>query len=330
MSPGVRFRPALQLRTFLEQLASEDATERAEARDALLRRLDLTAVAQGVAEMLAASQPHVRRAAAEVLRELGPVAGPALPRILPLLEDPEPALRAEAALLLAALGEGACAWDLAEALMRAAHDPVYAVRKAAVYGLHRIGPMVRARSASPDPPPLPNPRPVPPRPAPPSETSSPSQRAQGTTAPEHDADDEADEAARAAPTPPWVQGLAEELGAHVTPRRDAYVLTLPVGGGRLQRVRLSVDDHPRGLTISTECGPVRPEQYGWALETNLLLSPGRLALRRETKEGRHDELVLLATVPLDEALPRVTAELVRRLAEQGDAFEQRLTGGDER
>lgn len=310
----------------MERLASEDPAERGHARDGLLRRFDLTAVAQGLASMLQSERAEVRQAAAEVLRELGPVAAPALPRILPLLEDDEPELRAEACLLLAALGEGACAWELAEALMRAAHDPVYAVRKAAVYGLHRIGPMVRARTTSSAPAPVPTPSPPPqPRPAAaaPSPSAAPTLR---TSTPDPDSD----EPTGATPTPPWIQGLADELGAHVTPRRAAFVLTLPVGGGRLQRVRLSLGEHPDGLTISTECGPLRPDQYGWALETNLVLSPGRLALRRETKAGRHDELVLLATVPLDDALPRVTAGVVRRLAEQGDAFEQQLTGGDDR
>ena len=68
--------------------------------------------------------------------------------LLALLKDPEPSVRRAGCLALAALGEGAEPWELADALMTAAHDPVYAVRKAATLGLYRISPLVQAESAN--------------------------------------------------------------------------------------------------------------------------------------------------------------------------------------
>ena len=278
------------LQQLLDDLASHSPELTHKAHEQLLRRLDLPAVAAGVCRLLTHREPQARRNAARVVCDLGPVAGPAMPQLVALLDDPEAQVRRQACLAMAALGEGASIRELAEALMRAAHDPVYEVRKAAALGLHRIGPMIKPGQPT-----------------------------------------DADPADKVDPVPEWVSGLADELLAHVTPRRSGFIFTLPVGDNRMQRVRLSINPDRDSLCISTECGPLHPARYAWALEQNLHLDHGRLALRRESKAGRRDELALLANVPLGEAFPSQTAKLIRRLAEQGDQLEQELTGGkDER
>jgi len=281
------------LQELLDELVSPDEARSQAARAMFLRRLDLPAAAVGVARLLGHKEPEVRRVAAQVIGDLGPAAGSAMPALVALLDDPSPRVREQAAFALAALGEGAPYRELTEALMKAAHDQAYEVRKAGTAGLHRLGFSGAAPCLVP-PDLLPG---------------------------------EESEAER---IPEWVSGLADQLMAHVTPRHSGWVLPLPVGDNRLQRVRLTINPARDTLTISTECGPIHPTRYGWALEQNLHLYPGCLALRRETKKGRHDELVLQVIVPLGEAFPTQTVELIRRLAQQGDDLEQTLTGLDSR
>ncbi|MBM4320955.1 MAG: hypothetical protein FJ125_13635 [Deltaproteobacteria bacterium] len=276
------------LQQLLEGLTSPSSEQSEAAHAQLLRRLDLPAVAAGVCRLLGHPEAKVRCNAARLARDLGPVAGAGLPQMLLLLDDPEPRVREQVCLSLAALGEGAPRRELAEAMIKAAHDPVYDVRKAAALGLHRLGPAVGT-----------------------------GQIVEGPNGAE--------------PVPEWVSGLADQLLAHVTPRRSGYLFTLPVGDNRMQRVRISINPEHDTLCISTECGPLGPGQYAWALEQNLQLAQGRLALRRSSVPGRSDELVLLANLPLGAAFPAQTAELIRRLAELGDRYEMILTAGsDER
>jgi hypothetical protein len=281
-----------QLDRLLEALDGPPGVQ-AKAHKELLERLDLPKVVARLARLCSEGHSGLRVAAAEVLQDLGPVAAPAFPELLEMLRDPLPEVRRTACMTLAALGEGVDPRELVDALMSGAHDPVYAVRKAATAGLHRSAQILRGQTPQPE-----------------AAADPASVRPNGLGA-----------------TPQWVRGIATQLGARITPRTEGHMLTVPVGEGRHQRVRLTVDPVRALLGISTECGPLAPERSSWALQENLELHPGRLALRSEVKPGRHDELVLLANVPLDGALPGPTAALVRRIAEQGDAYECLLTGG---
>ncbi len=293
------------LHWLLSGLTHKDPTVRAKAREALLRRLDLAAVALGASELLSHPEPDIRVEIANLLESLGPVAAMALPNILALVEDADPKVRLAGCHVLASLGEGAAPDDVIEALMRAAHDQVYEVRKAAAMGLYRYGVAVVVEREEGDDD---------------GSGAGSRERLRTVTHP----------SMVFKPVPEWILELASRLDAHVTTRGDAYLLTMPINEYRHQRVRLSIDAAGGTLTISTECGPLNPEEYRWALLENLKLKTGHLALREETKPGRQDELVLLTMVPLDQAFPAQLAELVREIAARGDQYEQLMTGRDDK
>jgi HEAT repeat protein len=109
-----------------------------------LRKIGARAAVPELLRALSRRDPHVRRCAAEVLRDFGPEASHATPELLELLTDRVEGVRAQAAHALARVG-GA---DAVPGLTSALDDRSPAVRAAAANALAAIGPGGKAATAS--------------------------------------------------------------------------------------------------------------------------------------------------------------------------------------
>ena len=152
------------------------------------------------------------------------------------------------------------------------------------------------------------------------------------------------EAAREAPAAPAEAAPAEPLSdealieaaiagtdVQAKTRSGGAVLTVPLEGGRKQRVTVSFaskDSEGEPLVvIYTECGPAEAKNFEWALRQNLRMAFGAIAIR-----DRDDEpiFVMVNTHLRAAATPDEVRKSVLLLARKGDKLEKALTEGDAR
>lgn len=108
-----------------------------------------------------------------------------------------------------------------------------------------------------------------------------------------------------------------------------YSLTVPLPGGRSQKVAVSFDgrddDGSHLVVIHSVCGPADAKLYRRALRTNTKLSYGALAIAEV--DGK-DHFVLVNTQLARTAQPLELRKSILLIAEKADAMEKRLTGQD--
>ncbi len=141
------------------------------------------------------------------------------------------------------------------------------------------------------------------------------------------------------PSPPSEQFSDEELvnaaiensDVQAEHRGKGAILTVPIEGGRQQRVTVSFaatdrDGEPL-VVVYTECGPAEEKNYEWALRQNLRMAFGAVGIR-----NREDEptFVMVNTHLRSTVTPEDLRRTVLLLARKGDRLEAALTESDER
>ncbi len=120
-------------------------------------------------------------------------------------------------------------------------------------------------------------------------------------------------------------------GADMTWRKgeNHYVLTVPTTGGRTQEVRLFFTERDAegvaALAIYSQCGPAHPKHYEWALQQNMRLKLGALAIRKVEREAR---FVMIDKYPRPSICVEAIREAIAEVARKADAIEKALTRRD--
>ena len=110
---------------------------------------------------------------------------------------------------------------------------------------------------------------------------------------------------------------------------DGYMVHATTKEGRQQVVCITPDRRSDGhdlIRVHTRCGPAGADTLHWALENNLKLAHGALALG--TNDGR-EEFVIVNCLIASEATPDAVLASVKEMAHYGDWMEQKLAGRDE-
>lgn len=122
---------------------------------------------------------------------------------------------------------------------------------------------------------------------------------------------------------------AKEGRRKVEGKGDEYIVYVTTKEGRQQIVYITPDRRSDGLDlvrVYTRCGPAGADTMRWALENNLKLVHGALAL--STADGR-EEFVIVNCLIAGEATPDGVLASVKEMAHYGDWMEQKLAGRDE-
>ncbi|MBI5117241.1 HEAT repeat domain-containing protein [Candidatus Poribacteria bacterium] len=113
------------------------------------------------------------------------------------------------------------------------------------------------------------------------------------------------------------------------PTRSGFLLRVPVGGGRYQRVRLSFDstdeDGSPLIQVFTVIGPAQPDHYRWALKLNPTFSYGAIGL---VKIDDKEFLAIIDTLLEGNVDTKELEKSVRTIAAKGDALEKKLIQKD--
>ncbi len=113
------------------------------------------------------------------------------------------------------------------------------------------------------------------------------------------------------------------------PTGSAFLLRVPVRGGRYQRVRLSFDstdeDGSRLIQIFTVIGPAQPDHYRWALKLNPGFSYGAIGL---VKIDDKEFLAIINTLLEENVDAKALEKSIRTIAQKGDALEKKLIQKD--
>jgi len=126
-----------------------------------------------------------------------------------------------------------------------------------------------------------------------------------------------------------VAGVEKEGKRSVQSHDDGYAVDVRLKNGRNQKVYISPSHRSDGtklVRVFTYCGEPTEDAMRWALETNMKLSQGALALH---EEGGTEHFVLVNCYIASEATPTEVKASVKELAFYGDWIEQRLSGLDD-
>ena len=243
-------------------------------------------------DTLAHPLENVRWAARSVLTQLG--GDTVVQRLIETLDDP--ARKDEAA----------------EALREITGQPLGAVRQAwAEWARTGVAPKPQVGEPGPLPPPT----------AQPSAEAAPQPSAQPQPTPP--AEPLSDEAI--------VQAIVADANIDVRQHSGGYVLTVPLEGGRRQRVTISFNakdlEEESLVVVYTECAPADPKNFEWALRQNLRMSFGAIAIRDRSGQPT---FVMVNTHPRSTLDPEELRKSVLLLASKGDKLEAALTQTDER
>ncbi len=111
--------------------------------------------------------------------------------------------------------------------------------------------------------------------------------------------------------------------------RSGFLLRVPVGGGRYQRVRLKFDstdeDGSPIIQIFTIIGPATPKYYEWALKLNPGFSYGAIGL---VKIDGKEFFAIMDTVLEETASIKALQKSVWTLAKRGDELEMKIIKKD--
>jgi hypothetical protein len=114
----------------------------------------------------------------------------------------------------------------------------------------------------------------------------------------------------------------------VTASGQGYDVEVKMPNGRHQRVHIAPFERKDGLKmirILTHCGKPSGSYFAWALQTNMKLTHGALAI---TGEGPDQQFVILNCYAASEATPAAVKASVKEMAYYGDWLESKLTGQD--
>jgi hypothetical protein len=126
-----------------------------------------------------------------------------------------------------------------------------------------------------------------------------------------------------------IQAITEDTSIQFRKMKSGYLLRVPVGGSRSQKVRLKFgstdEDGSPIIQIFTVVAPAKAEYYQWVLKLNPTFSYGAIGIVKI--DGK--EFFALTNTLLEEKIDtRAIEKSVRILAEKGDALEQKLIHKD--
>jgi membrane protease subunit (stomatin/prohibitin family) len=126
-----------------------------------------------------------------------------------------------------------------------------------------------------------------------------------------------------------VEAAAAGAGFTLNDLRSEYVLTVPIGTLRKQRVHVGFDRTDEGghplVTIWSACGPVTERNSLTLLRFNSKLVYGAFAVR---KSDDAEALVLTCNVLADSLTPIAVTQIVSAIAWQADQVEEKISGKD--
>jgi hypothetical protein len=110
---------------------------------------------------------------------------------------------------------------------------------------------------------------------------------------------------------------------------SGFLLRVPVGGGRHQKVRLKFDSTDEEgspiIQIFTVIAPAQPAHYRWALKLNPGFSYGAIGI---VKIDGKEFLAITNTLLEENVDPKALEKSIRALAKRGDALEKKLIQKD--
>jgi len=179
---------------------------------------------------------------------------------------------------------------------------------------------------SKSPPPPPEPAPEPPAEAPAEPAPEPPEPTEPEPQPEAPAPERKPLTDRE-----LVEAAIEGTDISVRDRSSGFVLSVPIGRGRTQRVVLNFtamdfEDEPL-IVVYTECAPANPDNYEWALRQNVRMSFGSIGIRDRAGQA---VFVMVDTHHRATVAPEDLRKSILLLAQRGDSLEESLTHGDER
>ena len=126
-----------------------------------------------------------------------------------------------------------------------------------------------------------------------------------------------------------VKAAADAAGFALNDLSSEYVLTVPIGTLRKQRVHIAFDRVDEGghplVTIWSACGPVSDRNALTLLRFNSKLVYGAFAVR---KTDDAEALVLTSNVLADSLTPVAVTQIVSAIAWQADQVEEKISGKD--
>ena len=166
---------------------------------------------------------------------------------------------------------------------------------------------------------------------PPAETArEPAPAAGAAPEPSPEAAPEPEQPARPLADGDLVQAAVKDANIDVRQHSGGYVLTVPLQGGRRQRVTISFNatdfEGESLVVVYTECAPAEPKNYEWALRQNLRMSFGAIAIR---DRGGHPTFVMVNTHSRGTLDAEDLRKSVLLLASRGDKLGAALTDTDE-
>ncbi|MBI5095308.1 MAG: hypothetical protein HZB26_23095 [Candidatus Hydrogenedentes bacterium] len=126
-----------------------------------------------------------------------------------------------------------------------------------------------------------------------------------------------------------VRGLAKDGERTVTRADRGFAVDVRFKSGRTQRVYVAPHEIREGyplVRVITYCGKPKDEAFEWALQANLKMIHGSIALEEERGEKR---LVIVTCFLASEATPLEVRSAVKEIAYYGDWIESKLSGKDE-
>ncbi|MDQ7823548.1 MAG: HEAT repeat domain-containing protein [Candidatus Eremiobacteraeota bacterium] len=233
--------------------------------------------------------------------------------LVPLTGDSDLEVRKSAVIALGKIGGSAAL----EAIERALNDESWIVRYFAERSLNEL------KESPPDPvqPPTSSPAPsAPPRlsePTVPSPVPLPASVA--PPAKEHPFSIET-----------YMERLIEGTGIRQEKSPHGFLLTVPLEGGRKQRIYVTFKEDERDkselIVLYTTCGAASPPLYKWALTANAKMTYGGIALRQV--EGKEFFTMSYSSVISYDTIG-ATRKVILDLAAKGDWIEKNLTRGQE-
>lgn len=126
-----------------------------------------------------------------------------------------------------------------------------------------------------------------------------------------------------------VQAVTEGTSIRFRAMKSGYLLRVPVGSGRFQKVRLKFgstdEDGSPIIQVFTVVAPAKTEYYQWVLKLNPTFSYGAIGIVKI--DGK--EFFALTNTLLEEKVDTTAIEKsVRILAEKGDVLERKLIHKD--
>lgn len=126
-----------------------------------------------------------------------------------------------------------------------------------------------------------------------------------------------------------IEEITHDTSIRYKAMRNGYLLRVPVGSSRHQKIRLKFDstdeDGSPIVQIFTLIAPAKPEHYQWVLKLNPAFSYGAIGI---VKIDDREFFALTNTLLEENVDTKAIEKSVRILAEKGDALEQKLIKKD--